>query len=211
MDVVFVGHTTFICPYLYRIYVVWRLWNGMYSQMHQPDVLLLVKETLSVTRESTFIPLSGGFVSLLIGSTGGTSLILYVCFELNTSCCVFSSFCGSGSGFSRQGACGHLQGEKQVRVCVWWLLFYFIFMSNKSVGSLTIETHLTLLIFLLSGLICKVSAGNEMAFQTTSYLSALSSREHLLLPLVLGLRRWAQVRFHVSCWALCVCVFVCLF
>ncbi|XP_041854762.1 terminal uridylyltransferase 4 isoform X2 [Melanotaenia boesemani] len=44
-----------------------------------------------------------------------------------------------------------------------------------------------------SGLICKVSAGNENAFQTTSYLSALSSREHLLLPLVLGFRRWAKI------------------
>ncbi|XP_078107333.1 terminal uridylyltransferase 7 [Sander vitreus] len=44
-----------------------------------------------------------------------------------------------------------------------------------------------------SGLMCKVSAGNENAFQTTSYLSALSSREALLLPLVLGLRRWAQI------------------
>ncbi|XP_070760617.1 terminal uridylyltransferase 7 [Enoplosus armatus] len=44
-----------------------------------------------------------------------------------------------------------------------------------------------------SGLICKVSAGNENAFQTTSYLSALSSRENVLLPLVLGLRRWAQI------------------
>ncbi|XP_070689581.1 terminal uridylyltransferase 7 isoform X2 [Pempheris klunzingeri] len=44
-----------------------------------------------------------------------------------------------------------------------------------------------------SGLICKVSAGNENAFQTTSYLSALSSREPLLLPLVLGLRRWARI------------------
>ncbi|XP_037633222.1 terminal uridylyltransferase 7 isoform X2 [Sebastes umbrosus] len=44
-----------------------------------------------------------------------------------------------------------------------------------------------------SGLVCKVSAGNENAFQTTSYLSALSSREDLLLPLVLGLRRWAQI------------------
>ncbi|XP_076587284.1 terminal uridylyltransferase 7 [Chaetodon auriga] len=44
-----------------------------------------------------------------------------------------------------------------------------------------------------SGLICKVSAGNENAFQTTSYLSALSNREPLLLPLVLGLRRWAQI------------------
>ncbi|XP_075955152.1 terminal uridylyltransferase 7 isoform X1 [Anarhichas minor] len=44
-----------------------------------------------------------------------------------------------------------------------------------------------------SGLVCKVSAGNENAFQTTSYLSALSSREHLLLPLVLGLRSWARI------------------
>ncbi|XP_047185189.1 terminal uridylyltransferase 7 [Scophthalmus maximus] len=44
-----------------------------------------------------------------------------------------------------------------------------------------------------SGLICKVSAGNENAFQTTSYLSALASRENHLLPLVLGLRRWAQI------------------
>lgn len=52
-------------------------------------------------------------------------------------------------------------------------------------------------IFLNSGLICKVSAGNENAFQTTSYLSALSNQEDLLLPLVLGLRRWAQVCFQL--------------
>ncbi|XP_032433666.1 terminal uridylyltransferase 7 [Xiphophorus hellerii] len=44
-----------------------------------------------------------------------------------------------------------------------------------------------------SGLICKVSAGNENAFQTTSYLSTLANMEHLLLPLVLGLRHWAQI------------------
>uniref|UniRef100_A0A4W6BQR3 Terminal uridylyl transferase 7 n=1 Tax=Lates calcarifer TaxID=8187 RepID=A0A4W6BQR3_LATCA len=44
-----------------------------------------------------------------------------------------------------------------------------------------------------SGLICKVSAGNENAFQTTSYLSALANQEHLLHPLVLCLRRWAQI------------------
>ncbi|XP_061585537.1 terminal uridylyltransferase 7 isoform X2 [Cololabis saira] len=44
-----------------------------------------------------------------------------------------------------------------------------------------------------SGLICKVSAGNENAFQTTCYLSALASQERLLLPLVLGLRRWARI------------------
>ncbi|XP_029017640.1 terminal uridylyltransferase 7 [Betta splendens] len=44
-----------------------------------------------------------------------------------------------------------------------------------------------------SGLICKVSAGNEHAFQTTAYLSALASREPLLLTLVLGFRRWARI------------------
>ncbi|XP_029960124.1 terminal uridylyltransferase 7 [Salarias fasciatus] len=44
-----------------------------------------------------------------------------------------------------------------------------------------------------SGLVCKVSAGNENAFQTTSYLSALSSKEPLLLPLVLAFRHWARV------------------
>ncbi|XP_030593881.1 terminal uridylyltransferase 7 [Archocentrus centrarchus] len=44
-----------------------------------------------------------------------------------------------------------------------------------------------------SGLICKVSAGNENAFQTTSYLSALGTQEPLLVPLVLGFRRWARI------------------
>uniref|UniRef100_A0A3Q2ZV19 polynucleotide adenylyltransferase n=1 Tax=Kryptolebias marmoratus TaxID=37003 RepID=A0A3Q2ZV19_KRYMA len=44
-----------------------------------------------------------------------------------------------------------------------------------------------------SGLICKMSAGNENAFQTTSYLSALASRERLLHPLVVGLRHWARI------------------
>ncbi|XP_076006661.1 terminal uridylyltransferase 7 [Genypterus blacodes] len=44
-----------------------------------------------------------------------------------------------------------------------------------------------------SGLLCKVSAGNDNAFHTTTYLSALGSREHVVLPLVLGLRRWAQI------------------
>ncbi|KAM9858777.1 terminal uridylyltransferase 7 [Aulostomus maculatus] len=44
-----------------------------------------------------------------------------------------------------------------------------------------------------SGLICKVSAGNENAFQTTTYLTSLASREHLLHPLVVGLRHWAKI------------------
>lgn len=44
-----------------------------------------------------------------------------------------------------------------------------------------------------SGLVCKVSAGNENAFQTTTFLSALASQDRVLLPLVVGLRRWAQI------------------
>ncbi|XP_049618623.1 terminal uridylyltransferase 7 isoform X3 [Syngnathus scovelli] len=44
-----------------------------------------------------------------------------------------------------------------------------------------------------SGLLCKVSAGNENAFQTTAYLASLAKREQLLPPLVLGLRRWAKI------------------
>uniref|UniRef100_A0A674NRY5 CCHC-type domain-containing protein n=1 Tax=Takifugu rubripes TaxID=31033 RepID=A0A674NRY5_TAKRU len=44
-----------------------------------------------------------------------------------------------------------------------------------------------------SGLICKVSAGNENAFQTTAYLAALCTAEPLVRPLVLGLRRWARL------------------
>ncbi|XP_061906738.1 terminal uridylyltransferase 7 [Entelurus aequoreus] len=44
-----------------------------------------------------------------------------------------------------------------------------------------------------SGLVCKVSAGNENAFQTTSYLASLATREHLLPPLVLALRLWAKI------------------
>uniref|UniRef100_A0A8C9TX98 RNA uridylyltransferase n=1 Tax=Scleropages formosus TaxID=113540 RepID=A0A8C9TX98_SCLFO len=44
-----------------------------------------------------------------------------------------------------------------------------------------------------SGLMCKVSAGNENAYLTTVYLSALAYQEPLLLPLVVGFRHWAQL------------------
>ncbi|XP_028313521.1 terminal uridylyltransferase 7 isoform X2 [Gouania willdenowi] len=44
-----------------------------------------------------------------------------------------------------------------------------------------------------SGLVCKVSAGNENAFQTSCYLSEMVRTEPLLLPLVLGFRRWAKI------------------
>lgn len=88
-----------------------------------------------------------------------------------------------------------------------YLIFYLIFMSNKNPFKVwnPFKAYTRYMYnvykrktsdkfnFLHSGLICKVSAGNEMAFQTTSFLSALSSREHLLLPLVLGLRHWAKV------------------
>ncbi|MFT7811851.1 terminal uridylyltransferase 7 isoform X1 [Arapaima gigas] len=44
-----------------------------------------------------------------------------------------------------------------------------------------------------SGLVCKVSAGNENAYLTTVYLSALACQEPLLLPLAVGFRCWAQI------------------
>ncbi|XP_023658732.2 terminal uridylyltransferase 7 [Paramormyrops kingsleyae] len=44
-----------------------------------------------------------------------------------------------------------------------------------------------------SGLICKVSAGNDNAYLTTEYLSALANLEPHLRPLVVGFRRWAQI------------------
>lgn len=88
-----------------------------------------------------------------------------------------------------------------------YFIFYLIFMSNKNPFKVwnPFKAYTRYMYnvykrktsdkcnFLHSGLICKVSAGNEMAFQTTSFLSALSSQEHLLLPLVLGLRHWAKV------------------
>ncbi|KAL0979932.1 hypothetical protein UPYG_G00191750 [Umbra pygmaea] len=44
-----------------------------------------------------------------------------------------------------------------------------------------------------SGLVCKVSAGNDSACLTTSYLSELTNQQPVLLPLVLGFRHWAQI------------------
>nr|XP_023995150.1 LOW QUALITY PROTEIN: terminal uridylyltransferase 7-like [Salvelinus alpinus] len=44
-----------------------------------------------------------------------------------------------------------------------------------------------------SGLVCKVSAGNDNACLTTSFLFELSNQEPLLLPLVLGFRHWARI------------------
>lgn len=49
-----------------------------------------------------------------------------------------------------------------------------------------------------SGLLCKVSAGNDVACLTTNHLAALARLEPRLVPLVLAFRYWAQVRFHQS-------------
>ncbi|XP_031426923.1 terminal uridylyltransferase 7 [Clupea harengus] len=91
------------------------------SSMHQPDVLLLVQETLS--KCSTFVEVQADFY---------TRVPVVVC------------------------------REKQ------------------------------------SALLCRVSAGNDSACLTTQFLSALANGEPRLLPLVLGLRRWATV-CHVDC------------
>lgn len=46
---------------------------------------------------------------------------------------------------------------------------------------------------LCSGLMCKVSAGNDVACLTTNHLAALARLEPRLVPLVLAFRYWANV------------------
>lgn len=52
--------------------------------------------------------------------------------------------------------------------------------------------------FLHSGLMCKVSAGNEVACLTTNHLAALAKLEPRLVPLVLAFRYWARVRLQLT-------------
>ncbi|XP_054644990.1 terminal uridylyltransferase 4 [Dunckerocampus dactyliophorus] len=51
-----------------------------------------------------------------------------------------------------------------------------------------------------SGLMCKVSAGNDVACLTTCHLAALAKREPRLVPLVLAFRYWARL-CHIDCQA----------
>uniref|UniRef100_A0A3Q2NR50 polynucleotide adenylyltransferase n=1 Tax=Fundulus heteroclitus TaxID=8078 RepID=A0A3Q2NR50_FUNHE len=51
-----------------------------------------------------------------------------------------------------------------------------------------------------SGLICKVSAGNDVACLTTNHLAALAKLEPRLVPLVLTFRYWARL-CHIDCQA----------
>lgn len=44
-----------------------------------------------------------------------------------------------------------------------------------------------------SGLLCKVTAGNDVACLTTNHLAALAKLEPRLVPLVLAFRHWARV------------------
>ncbi|XP_059500607.1 terminal uridylyltransferase 7-like isoform X2 [Stegostoma tigrinum] len=49
-----------------------------------------------------------------------------------------------------------------------------------------------------SGLLCKVSAGNENAWLTTYHLAALGKLEPCLTPLVIAFRSWAKL-CHIDC------------
>ncbi|XP_031430304.1 terminal uridylyltransferase 4 isoform X3 [Clupea harengus] len=51
-----------------------------------------------------------------------------------------------------------------------------------------------------SGLMCKVSAGNDVACLTTNHLAALARLEPRLVPLVLAFRHWAKL-CHIDCQA----------
>ncbi|KAJ8285435.1 hypothetical protein GJAV_G00026760 [Gymnothorax javanicus] len=71
-------------------------------------------------------------------------------------------------------------------------------LSNSSLyGGLQADFHARVPVLLCkekaSNLVCKVSAGNEYACLTTSYLAALAEQEPRLLTLVIGLRCWAQI------------------
>ncbi|KAJ8380912.1 hypothetical protein SKAU_G00016900 [Synaphobranchus kaupii] len=71
-------------------------------------------------------------------------------------------------------------------------------LSNSSLyGGLQADFHARVPVLICkekaSGLTCKVSAGNDSAYLTTTYLSALGEQEPRLLPLVISLRHWAQI------------------
>lgn len=51
-----------------------------------------------------------------------------------------------------------------------------------------------------NGLLCKVSAGNDVACLTTNHLAALAKLEPRLVPLVLAFRYWARL-CHIDCQA----------
>lgn len=48
--------------------------------------------------------------------------------------------------------------------------------------------------FFCSGLLCKVTTGNDVACLTTNHLAALAKLEPRLVPLVLAFRHWARVK-----------------
>ncbi|XP_077450740.1 terminal uridylyltransferase 4 isoform X2 [Stigmatopora argus] len=52
----------------------------------------------------------------------------------------------------------------------------------------------------ISGLKCKVSAGNDVACLTTNHMAALTKMEPRLVPLVLAFRYWARL-CHIDCQA----------
>ncbi|XP_061154095.1 terminal uridylyltransferase 4 isoform X1 [Syngnathus typhle] len=52
----------------------------------------------------------------------------------------------------------------------------------------------------ISGLTCKVSAGNDVACLTTTHMAALTKMEPRLVPLVLAFRYWARL-CHIDCQA----------
>lgn len=69
--------------------------------------------------------------------------------------------------------------------------------SSSLYGDLQADFHARVPVLICtekaSGVTCKVSAGNDYAYLTTTYLSAVGELEPRLLPLVIGLRRWAQI------------------
>uniref|UniRef100_A0A803TC33 Terminal uridylyl transferase 4 n=1 Tax=Anolis carolinensis TaxID=28377 RepID=A0A803TC33_ANOCA len=79
----------------------------------------------------------------------------------------------------------------------------FAFKTNISCYQTETVMWLTICLkisFNVSGLTCKVSAGNDVACLTTDLLAALGKLEPVLVPLVLAFRYWARL-CHIDCQA----------
>lgn len=95
---------------------------------------------------------------------------------------------------------------KSLRPAVWYCFLFFNVTSFKSWASETLwqlefgpaNCHLPPPLFLHSGLMCKVSAGNDVACLTTNHLAALAKLEPRLISLVLAFRYWARVSLFLT-------------
>uniref|UniRef100_A0AAY4DI54 RNA uridylyltransferase n=1 Tax=Denticeps clupeoides TaxID=299321 RepID=A0AAY4DI54_9TELE len=94
--------------------------------------------------------------------------------------------------------------QEQLSVCSLRLygscLTRFAFKTSDINIDVTYPSTQSLKVFKILGLMCKVSAGNDVACLTTNHLAALAHLEPRLAPLVLAFRYWAKL-CHIDCQA----------